>query len=584
MKLSTSKAIGLTLLRLAFSILISFPALWVINTLGLGAFWYAAVIIGIVASLLTTLPLWDEAWSPVWVGVIYFAVSVMVLGFTLSEPVPKIPSIILELATLLVLFALSLIYPRKDAAANLAMAGVSVVLAVIVANVGAGMYLQSLNRPAEQPDQEPDADGAAPEDGGNEVVEAAGEEDPAPDEEEAPEPEPTEAPVEEEVEDPVEEEPQEEQPIPGWGYQEFLSDGGEVPWRNLTGFGPRINTVVRNYMYDANGNPVYDTTIEYNGKGMRGPEVDYEKPDDVYRILVIGDSFVEAIQVDFEDTFPAQLQDMLDDEEINGKRVEVIAMGRTGWGTLHEYIYYHHEGYKFNADLVVLTFYINDVADNFTIFFYPNINNTNFEFVFADNTVQLVDTNQQPLPPNQTRILYNGLPTWLQNTNLAKMAVRIGDPPIPVLTPGTVLERVHPQYYIYVTEPEVEGYPEAWERTEKGIALLANEVQANGGQLVIMPIFIGEEQIYNVSGWWPELVEGWQWDPNLPDEILGGIAERTGAELARTRPTYDAYAEEVNGEVFNLLFLPEDGHFNEVGHKLTAQALYDYLDESGIIK
>lgn len=561
------------IIRALFSLLIAAPMLWIITTLELGVVWYLLLIAGIVISLLTSVLQTRLADNPLWLPALATICVVGVSAYVLIAVPWRVASLVMMLVTFGILFGLSYIYPRQDAGANIAMIVVGVLLAIVLSNVMAGVFLRGLEQAAQRPaevaePQEPDSV-AEPE-----VEEAEATEEPTP--------EPTQEPTEEiEVEE--EADPIAEQAQPGWGYQEFIEDGGEVSWNYLTGFGPRVNTVVRNYMVDAEGQFVYDTVVEYNEYGMRGPAVPYQKSDDVYRILIIGDSFVEAIQVDYEDTFPAQLQSMLTEEAESGQRFEVIAMGRTGWGTLHEYLYYHHEGHKFNADLVVLSFFINDVADNYPIFFYPGINNTNFEFVFADDTVQIVDTNQQPLPPNSTRILYNALPGFLQRTALARMIVRIGDPPIPVITPGTVLERVHPQYYIYVSEPEVEGYAEAWERTEAGIELLANEVEANGGQLVIMPIFLGSEQVQNVSNWWPELVEGWQWDDSLPEQQLADIAERTGADLAVTRTVYQAYADEVDGQVFTLLYLPEDGHFNPTGHALTAEALFNYLQEEGII-
>lgn len=563
--------------------------LWVSYTLDLGAAWFMFLAAGVVISLATSNPIPVEDRNPSWLAVFAACVATGFVFYVILETPERTVSLIAALVTYAILYGLSFLYLRDDAPTNLTMAAVSVGITLLLSNILAGVYLRIGEQAPQIPD-EPVAEVAAADQQESEDVEAipeVTEESTAePTEEPAPEPAPTQALEPEpiaEVEEAQDAEPAADQPLPGWGYQEFIEDGGEVSWNYLTGFGPRVNTVVRNYMIDADGNYVYDTVVEYNEYGMRGPAVTYEKPDDVYRILIIGDSFVEAIQADYEDTFPAQLQSMLDAAPTANQRFEVVAMGRTGWGTLHEYLYYHHEGYKFNADLVVLSFFINDPADNYPIFFYPGINNTNFEFIFADDTVQIVDTNQQPLPPNATRILYNALPGFLQNTGLARLAIRIGDPPIPVITPGTVLERVHPQYYIYVAEPAVEGYDEAWARTEAGIQLLADEVEAHGGQLVIMPIFLGQEQVQNVSNWWPELVEGWEWDAGLPDRTLAQIAERTGSDLALTRPVYEDYAEEVDGQVYNLIYLPEDGHFNPLGHELTAQALFGYLEDAGVV-
>jgi lysophospholipase L1-like esterase len=377
--------------------------------------------------------------------------------------------------------------------------------------------------------------------------------------------------------------PEPTRPIAGFGYLEWLEDNGEAAWTHLTAYGPRINSVAHASMYDVDGNIVYDNIIEYNGKGYRGPEATYEKPEDVYRILIMGDSFVEALQVPYEQTFQAQLQAQLSQHDTPERRHEVVAMGRTGWGTMHEATYYQVEGYKYNADLVILMFYINDVADNLPRVFYPNINNTNYDFVINEGQVQILDTNQQVLPPNNGRLLYNALHWRLRETNLAKLFIRLADPPIPIVTPGGVMTRVHPQFYIYVTEPEVEGYSEAWQRTADLLHLLTTDVQNDGAQFAVVPIFLGSEMVNNVSNWFPDLTEGWQWDDGLPEQRLAEILADTPAQLWPVRPTFEAYADSVDGEVYNLLYLPEDGHFNALGHQLTYEAIYNWLVDTDVV-
>jgi hypothetical protein len=231
----------------------------------------------------------------------------------------------------------------------------------------------------------------------------------------------------------------------------------------------------------------------------------------------------------------------------------------------------------------MLIFYINDVAYIFRFFFYPNINNTNFDFVFEENGIRILDTNEEPLPPNSARLLYNALPSFLQQRSLARLLVRLGDPPLPIQTPGGVMTRVHPQFYIYVNDPPVEGYDEGWERTADSLEILAGLVEADGAELAVVPVFIGSEMVTNVSNWFPELTAGWQWDPELPEQRLEEILRDLPAELWPLRPYFESYAEAAGGEVYNLLYLPEDGHFNELGHQVTYEAIYGWLVEEGVV-
>ena len=46
----------------------------------------------------------------------------------------------------------------------------------------------------------------------------------------------------------------------------------------------------------------------FNSHGFRDYERTYEKPSGVFRILVLGDSYIEALQVQLEDSFTALLE------------------------------------------------------------------------------------------------------------------------------------------------------------------------------------------------------------------------------------------------------------------------------------
>ncbi len=104
----------------------------------------------------------------------------------------------------------------------------------------------------------------------------------------------------------------------------------------------------------------YSTLIQINSKGLRGAESDYEKPSSVRRILVLGDSFMESYQVDFENSFCFLLQ-----KKLKPENVEVINFGVGGYGTTQEYLYLLEEGFKYDPDLVLLAFLpANDLRNN----------------------------------------------------------------------------------------------------------------------------------------------------------------------------------------------------------------------------
>lgn len=53
--------------------------------------------------------------------------------------------------------------------------------------------------------------------------------------------------------------------------------------------------------------PEFDVNVKFNSAGMRDREYSKLKARDVYRIIILGDSFTEAIQIPLEDTFQERL-------------------------------------------------------------------------------------------------------------------------------------------------------------------------------------------------------------------------------------------------------------------------------------
>lgn len=102
----------------------------------------------------------------------------------------------------------------------------------------------------------------------------------------------------------------------------------------------------------------YQLRVEYNAKGVRGLERDYAKPPEVFRVVILGDSFVDAWMVQTQDRMSEVLEKTL------GPSVQVIALGVGGYSTDQELLLLEAEGWKYQPDLVVLAFYFNDVLFN----------------------------------------------------------------------------------------------------------------------------------------------------------------------------------------------------------------------------
>lgn len=106
--------------------------------------------------------------------------------------------------------------------------------------------------------------------------------------------------------------------------------------------------------------------VRVSSAGLRDREHPVEKPEGVYRIAVLGDSYAEGLQVDVKDTFWWLLEQELTRCAYQpGKRIEVINFGVSGFGTAQEYLMLESVAVRYRPDLVLLQFTSgNDVRNN----------------------------------------------------------------------------------------------------------------------------------------------------------------------------------------------------------------------------
>lgn len=118
------------------------------------------------------------------------------------------------------------------------------------------------------------------------------------------------------------------------------------------------------FVYDGNTRGYFDAdnsvVCKINSLGMRGPEVQRQKPKGTFRVLGVGDSFTFGVGVRDEDTFLRRLESSLNAAPGATRRYEVLNAGVEGYNTRDEVLYLERVWLKLNPDLVLLVFYLND--------------------------------------------------------------------------------------------------------------------------------------------------------------------------------------------------------------------------------
>jgi lysophospholipase L1-like esterase len=108
----------------------------------------------------------------------------------------------------------------------------------------------------------------------------------------------------------------------------------------------------------------FQAPVTINSKGLRNPEIPYEKPAGTYRVLALGDSWTFGFRMKEPDAYPRQLERLLAASATargDTRRIEVINAGVVGYSTDQEAAYLKSEGWKYSPDLVLVNFYpVND--------------------------------------------------------------------------------------------------------------------------------------------------------------------------------------------------------------------------------
>ena len=97
----------------------------------------------------------------------------------------------------------------------------------------------------------------------------------------------------------------------------------------------------------------YENTVVINTIGFHGLDVPPQKGDDVFRIVIIGSSYVEARQVSVEDMYSTLLQEALNTNPHRTHTYEVIPLGVNANSPFLNALYYVWYGSRLQPDLVI---------------------------------------------------------------------------------------------------------------------------------------------------------------------------------------------------------------------------------------
>ena len=146
--------------------------------------------------------------------------------------------------------------------------------------------------------------------------------------------------------------------------------------------------------------------VRLNSEGFHDYERTHDVPSRTRRIVFVGDSFLEAYQVDIDASFAQSVSRRLTNQARgDGYAVEVLNQGVHGYGLGTYALQVRERLSQWNPDAVVLCLFLgNDLHDNFT----PVASTAVPRFHLQESELQYI-----PVPPASVR-------TWLRDQVLAR--------------------------------------------------------------------------------------------------------------------------------------------------------------------
>ena len=335
----------------------------------------------------------------------------------------------------------------------------------------------------------------------------------------------------------------------------------------------------------------YAVRLKINSKGLRDIERDYRKEEGVFRIVVLGDSFMEAYQVPLEASFSRVLESELNAAKASGRRIEVVNLGIRDYGTAQEYLYFLSEGLKYHPDLVLLAFFPgNDVRNNSRKLENGLWSEDLFQ-VAARPFFEPDASSGLTLHVPQAQKAIDSIrgakrrSTWRGFFAARSLAYRLIAGRIErrgrSLRPRRASFAIGPTYgqYSSAYSPEWE---EAWRVTKGILAKWDQGCRKEGIPLVVfsVPSVFETDPPYREAIFQahPELTASGL-DVEKPERILAAFAREEGFHFLALLPRFRRQALET-GERLHFF---DDGHWNERGHASAAGWVARYLIEERLL-
>jgi hypothetical protein len=352
-------------------------------------------------------------------------------------------------------------------------------------------------------------------------------------------------------------------------FSRYVEHDPTLGWRKRAG--ARVRYQRREYQVD----------VAINARGLRDVERAYEAKPGTFRVLAVGDSFVEGYTVDLERTVTQVLEGALAGPAC---AVEVLNGGTAAYSTDQEFLFYKTEGAKYSPQVVLLFAYYNDIfwnlAENYFGSPKPRLVQRAEGLVLEKDPVpqpyrgRAAAPAPAPEPPRRGSAAF----AWLKD-RLARGAPRAFN----ALARAGLWDPLggdEPDEQMRVFKRRQQPMMEAaWERTDAILRAMAAEAGARGAKFAVVYVpsrFEVSDRDWELTRLAYDLDEK-QWDRGLVARRFAEMGASAGFPVHDLTPDLRRESRGLLGEPYFVY----DGHWNAAGHRAAALSVARFLRERG---
>jgi hypothetical protein len=315
--------------------------------------------------------------------------------------------------------------------------------------------------------------------------------------------------------------------------------------------------------------------VETNSWGFRDRARTLDKPPGTFRIALMGDSIVEAVHVQPDQVMNIQMEKLLQQQGYHN--IEVMDFAVEGIGTTQEMIMYKERVRQFHPDLVIVVFSDNDILNNSKVLQDKEYGIHTWFAPYYD----LAPDGNLVFRPVESR-WFNGLRTFLERHSVLVYYLErtwLKFDPMVYNWRG-----VDVSFGTYSTDPLDPEWAQAWQVTEKLMAMMRHDVESDGAKFLM----IAQANPFTVVPDWRAYVMERAhkippgFDPATFYQRLNTITAQAGVQLESIVPYMLAYRDEHHMQ-YPYFSLPCDPHYSAVGHQAVAGAIVQILEKDHLI-